>query len=309
MDRVRYGGVFWDSARWEGLELRPGDIIVATPAKSGTTWTQMICALLIFQDPDLPRPLGEISPWIDMVTRPRTEVIADLAAQRHRRFLKTHTPLDGLPLDPRVTYICVGRDPRDVALSMDRHVANLNRDQLLRLRAEAAAIEGIELPAVEPPPPSPSPPDDRERFWRWVDDDTDPTTNTSSLRSTLHQLTSFWTASEGLDVVLLHYDDLLADLEGQMRMLADHLGIAVPEERWPTLVEAATLDGMRERTSLTAPGAARSQWHDASRFFAKGTSGQWRDLLTADDLARYAARARSLAPPDLVTWVHRGPLD
>ena len=54
MDRVRYGGVFWDSARWEGLELRPGDIIVATPAKSGTTWTQMICALLIFQDPDLP---------------------------------------------------------------------------------------------------------------------------------------------------------------------------------------------------------------------------------------------------------------
>jgi hypothetical protein len=307
MDRVRYGGVFWDSARWDALELRPGDIIVATPAKSGTTWTQMICVLLIFQDPELPRPLGVISPWIDMVTRPRTEVVADLAAQRHRRVLKTHTPLDGLPLDPRVTYLCVGRDPRDVALSMDRHVANLNVDQMLRLRAEAAAIDGIELPALRPrPPPLP---DARQRFWRWVDDDTDPADSTSSLRSTLHQLTTFWTASGGLDVVLLHYDDLLADLEGQMRILAEHLGIAVPEARWPTLVEAATLDGMRQRTALAAPGATRGQWRDAGQFFAKGTSGQWRDLLTADDLDRYAARARSLAPPDLVTWVHRGPLD
>jgi len=263
--------------------------------------------LLIFQDPELPRPLGVISPWIDMVTRPRTEVVADLAAQRHRRVLKTHTPLDGLPLDPRVTYLCVGRDPRDVALSMDRHVANLNVDQMLRLRAEAAAIDGIELPALRPrPPPLP---DARQRFWRWVDDDTDPADSTSSLRSTLHQLTTFWTASGGLDVVLLHYDDLLADLEGQMRILAEHLGIAVPEARWPTLVEAATLDGMRQRTALAAPGATRGQWRDAGQFFAKGTSGQWRDLLTADDLDRYAARARSLAPPDLVTWVHRGPLD
>ena len=66
---------------------------------------------------------------------------------------------------------------------------------------------------------------------------------------------------------------------------------------------------MRQRTALAAPGATRGQWRDAGQFFAKGTSGQWRDLLTADDLDRYAARARSLAPPDLVTWVHRGPLD
>ena len=154
----------FDSTIWNDLKFRDDDIVIATYAKSGTTWTQMICVLLIFQDPELPRPLGVISPWIDMVTRPRTEVVADLAAQRHRRVLKTHTPLDGLPLDPRVTYLCVGRDPRDVALSMDRHVANLNVDQMLRLRAEAAAIDSIELPALRPrPPPLP---DARQRFWR-----------------------------------------------------------------------------------------------------------------------------------------------
>ena len=120
----RYQVSMYDSNRWDGFELRPGDIIISTPPKCGTTWTQMICALLILQEPELPLPLDTLSPWIDMVTRARTDVFADLEAQTHRRFIKTHTPLDGIPNDPAVTYICVGRDPRDVGLSMDRHIGN-----------------------------------------------------------------------------------------------------------------------------------------------------------------------------------------
>ena len=68
-------------------------------------------------------------------------------------------------------------------------------------------------------------------------------------------------------------------------------------------------DAMRRRTALTAPGATRSQWHDPAQFFHKGTSGQWHELLGPEDLARYASRAHSLAPADLVTWVHRDRLD
>src|SRR6266849_3830431 len=120
----RYEASMYDSNRWDGFELRPGDIIISTPPKCGTTWTQMICALLILQEPELPLPLDTLSPWIDMVTRARTDVFANLAAQTHRRFIKTHTPLDGIPNDPMITYICVGRDPRDVALSMDHHIDN-----------------------------------------------------------------------------------------------------------------------------------------------------------------------------------------
>src|SRR5215212_7470951 len=103
----RYEARMYDSNRWNGFELRPGDIIISTPPKCGTTWTQMICALLILQEPELPLPLDTLSPWIDMVTRARTDVFADLEAQTHRRFFKTHTPLDGIPNDPTVTYICV----------------------------------------------------------------------------------------------------------------------------------------------------------------------------------------------------------
>jgi aryl sulfotransferase len=306
MAQRRYQGIVFDSGRWDGFELRPGDIVISTPPKCGTTWTQMICALLVFQEPDLPDRLARISPWLDMVSRSRTEVVAELAAQSHRRFIKTHTPLDGLPHDPSVTYICVGRDPRDVALSMDNHRANLDIGEFLRSRAEAATVDGVELePLPQLPPAAES---GYERFWHWIDDDGDPASSSSSLRFTLWRLQTFWAAPVDLDIVLLHYDDLLEDLDGQMALVARRLGIEVPEQRWHQLVEAATLEGMRRRAEMTVPGASLRQWRDPERFFHKGTSGQWRDLLDDADLARYDERVRSLAPGDLVSWVHHGAL-
>ncbi|MDQ3886470.1 MAG: sulfotransferase domain-containing protein [Actinomycetota bacterium] len=302
---VRYRGLVYDSARWRGFTFRPGDIVISTPPKCGTTWTQMICALLVFQDSVLKQPLSALSPWLDMLSRARSDVVADLEAQRHRRFIKTHTPLDGLPLDTAVTYICVGRDPRDVALSMDNHRENLDFAAFLAARDAAAAVDGT-MP--EPVVRSPRPASQRERFWRWIDDDTPPTELASSLLRTLHHLQSFWDAPDGVDVVMLHYDDLRTDLDGQMRALADRLGMLVPEQRWPELVNAATFDEMRARAALTAPETQGGIWHDNQRFFHRGRSGQWRDLLNDDDLARYRARATAIGPADVVDWVHRGSL-
>ena len=92
----------------------------------------MQCALLLFRTPDLPAPLAKLSPWLDMNTRPLDEVRADLEAQTHRRFIKTHLPLGAVPWDERVTYLHVGRDPRDAGLSWDNHVANVDFDRLHR---------------------------------------------------------------------------------------------------------------------------------------------------------------------------------
>jgi len=98
----RYEAGMYDSSRWDGFELRPGDIISSTAPKCGTTWTRMICALLMLQEPGLPVPLDTLSPWTGMVTRARTGVFADLEARTHRRFIKTRTPLDQIPADPAV---------------------------------------------------------------------------------------------------------------------------------------------------------------------------------------------------------------
>ena len=48
----RYKNMMVDSGRWDSFKPRDGDIIISTPPKAGTTWTQMICALLIFQKTD-----------------------------------------------------------------------------------------------------------------------------------------------------------------------------------------------------------------------------------------------------------------
>src|ERR1022692_2359371 len=113
----RYQSPEEDSGRWSNFPFRDGDIVISTRSKTGTTWVQMICALLIFHAPELPAPIAQLSPWLDHLITPREEVYARLAAQQHRRFIKTHTPLDGIPLDPRATYIVTARHPLDTAVS------------------------------------------------------------------------------------------------------------------------------------------------------------------------------------------------
>ncbi len=298
---MRYHSFLSDSARWDGFALRPGDIIISPPAKCGTTWTQMICGLLIFQSPDFDRPLDLISPWLDMLTRPRADVVADLDAQSHRRFIKSHTPLDGLPAGEGVTYICVGRDPRDVVLSMSHHIANIEMEAFFSAWAKTIQADGVT--ELEPPP---TPVFGREYITGWIDDTTPLGTAHSTLAATLHHLHTFWAARERNDVILLHYDDLHADLEGEMRRLALRLGIDVPEERWPALVQAATFASMRRRAEVVVPDAQEHLWKSATEFFHKGTSGQWRDVFDAELLERYEHRARALAPPGLLAWVHHG---
>jgi len=288
-----------DSARWDGVALRDDDIIISTPSKCGTTWTQMICALLVFQDPDLPEPLTELSPWVDVETRSVDKVHAQLAAQTHRRFMKTHSPFDCIPDDPRVTYICVGRDPRDVAVSWDNHWNNINLDSVLTLRLTEGSTEGLaELMGDGPPPPIEDP---VERFWLWVDTD-EPVP--SSLRDTMQHLQTFWDRRNDDNIVLLHYADLKADLEGQMHELAARLHIDVAEEKWPALVEAARFANMKAKADTLAPQVTDNFWKGTDDFFKSGTSGQWRSFFTDADQARYEKRLATLASPDLIEWVH-----
>lgn len=304
--RVRYRSIASDNARWDGFEFRDGDIIISTPPKCGTTWTQMICALLVFRSPDFPQALDLISPWFDMLIRRREDVVADLQAQEHRRFIKSHTPLDGLPFDERVTYICVARDPRDVAMSWDNHMDNLDIPAFLTLRDRAVGLDDLAELMPEGIPVRPD--SELERFWLWVDDPTPVDQTPTGLASTLHHLTMFWLQRDRPNVVLLHYGDLQADLERQMRGLAATLGIDVPEDLWSELVCAATFEEMRRHARDVGPNNTESIWLDPTRFFNKGTSGQWRRMLGDDDLRRYEARVKELAEPDVITWVHQGPI-
>ena len=299
---VRYQNVVWDSARWEGFTFRDNDIVISTPPKSGTTWMQMICALLVFGTPEFDTDMGELSPWLDLVMQPREAVVAALEAQRHRRFIKTHTPLTGLPFDPRVTYLCIGRDPRDIGISWGNHLANMDLKEVRQARDAVGLPAGEALLPAVPPAEKTS---QRDRFRHWMLDATPVAVSGSSLRFTLHHLATFWDARDSSNVILVHFDDLKADLPGEMRRLAQRLDITVPESAWPSLERAATFEDMREHASRLVPDSGLVKL-DKKRFFHRGVSGQWAEVLGDTDLREYSAQAAELAGPDLMGWVHHG---
>jgi hypothetical protein len=298
--RPRYRSVVADSARWDGFAFRPGDLIISTPPKSGTTWTQMLCALLLFDGPEFPAPLEQISPWLDMCNRPLAEVTAALAAQPHRRLIKTHTPLDGLPQHPDVTYLVVGRDPRDVAISYEHHLANMDFAHFLAQRATAIGNDDLaELPPRREPSPDPA-----GRFRAFVMDPSPGSPPT--LASVLHHLDQAWQRRGQPNVAFFHYADFQADLPGELRRLAGVLEIPCTPERAGELAAEASLERMRERSADIAPSGWQGIWKDVRAFFRTGGSGEWRERVSPADLAAYEARVAALVSPELAAWVHGG---
>jgi hypothetical protein len=142
-----------------------------------------------------------------------------------------------------------------------------------------------------------------EALLGWIADDDDPRRNLDSLPGVLLHLSDAWARRGDPNVLLVHYDDLIADLEGQMRWLAGRLGIAVPENAWPALTQAATLKGMRDSAESIVPRPP-GVVEEAASFFRRGTSGAGREILNDEEMAGYYARAAQLAPADMLEWLH-----
>jgi aryl sulfotransferase len=253
----------------------------------------MICALLVFGTPELPEPLGRLSPWLDHLVAPREVVLERLEQQNWRRIIKTHTPLDGIPIDPRAAYIVVARHPLDMAVSLYHQGDNIDRQRLAELTG-----------ADEPSTPSRPRRDVHDWLVHWIAADADPRAEMDSLAGVLWHLSDAWRRRDEPNITLVHYDDLRADLAGQMRRLADRLGIAIEPSTWPSLVRAATFEQMRANASDLIPNAS-GVLKDETAFFRRGSSGAGRELLSEAELHVYDERVRALAAPDLLAWLHR----
>jgi aryl sulfotransferase len=288
---VRYRSDDEDSARWLEFPFRAGDIVISTRSKCGTTWMQMICALLVLQRTELPAPMRELSPWLDWLVEPRVDVFDRLERQAHRRFIKTHTPLDGVPLVPSVHYVVVAREPIDAAVSLYHQGANLDRGRIAELTGMPARVE--ERTAVD--------------AWlgEWIDWDGEPAARLDSLVGVMWHLSDAWHRRSEPNVHLVRYEDLLADLEGAMRTLAVRLRIDVPEGRWPELAEAARFESMRDRAGLVAPGP-EGVLKSRQAFFRRGVAGDGMAALDDAGRERYERRLGELGEPPLLRWLRGG---
>jgi hypothetical protein len=292
----RYQSFISDSARWSLFEPRPGDIVISTPPKCGTTLTQMLCALVLFDSAEFPGRMDDLSPWLDQRTRSDQEVLTQLEAQTHRRFIKTHTPLDGIPEWPEVTYIAVARDPRDVFVSWEHHVANIDVDHLFSAIDGAVGMDTV-LPFIGASPESME-----ERFELWLVDDGQ--MGRMSLAMVAGHIEASWDRTDRPNVELFHFEELRTDRVAAMIRLAEAFGLERSTARLEELAGAASIDRMRDRADDLAPNT-KQIFADSSRFFRSGEGGDWRSFVTPQQDTVYRQRIDELMSPELRDWLHR----
>jgi len=292
-----------DSTRWQHYQPRADDIVIATSYKSGTTWMQEIVRqLILYGQPDVPEwngvALWQVSPWLEQHRFPLEEVLTRLEAQQHRRFIKTHLALDGLPFFPQVNYIVVGRDARDVAMSMWNHYTGFTED----------VFEGMKRRFEREEDRLPPPPPDIHTFWQtWI------TRGRFAWESegypfwgNLHHAQTWWHYRHLRNILFVHYTDLKADLVGEIRRIADFLAVPLSDDALPPILEGVSLGAMREREGRLSEDMKHWWKEGAKTFFFKGTNGRWKDVLSAEEVQMYEDKAAQVLTPDCRAWLEQG---
>lgn len=291
-----------DSTRWGGYQPRAGDVVISTSYRSGTTWTQEIVRqLILWHQPNeslAQTPQMDASPWLDHPFPPVDTVLDLLEAQPHRRFIKSHLALDGLPYYPQVRYIVVGRDARDVFMSVFNFYANFSEEYLASIHDNPGRI-GLPMPRC---------PADIHQAWRdwitrgWFDWESEG----YPFWGNLHHTQSWWKYRHLENILLVHYNDLLSALPHEVQRIARFLDIPLPDEGMAAILPTLSLEAMRRNGERTLPAPAWTWKEGAQTFFFKGTNGRWRDVLTAEEVATYEETATSVLTPECRAWLEQG---
>lgn len=280
----------FDSTIWNDFKFRDDDIIIATYAKSGTTWMQQIVAQMLFNgDPDL--AVAEISPWLDLRVPPKEVKLPMVDAQTNRRIMKTHLPLDALIYSPKAKYIYIGRDGRDILWSVHNHHINANQ----------AWYEALNDTPGRVGPPIDQPTADIRRYWRdWFDGDGHP------FWSFWENLRTWWQIRTLPNILFVHFNNLKRNMPGEMRRIAKFLDIPIDESRWADILEYCSFDWMKKNAVKSVPLGGAFWDGGAETFINKGVNGRWLDTLTKEESAEYEARAVSELGPECARWLLGG---
>jgi aryl sulfotransferase len=279
-----------DSSLWNNVAFRDDDIVIASYAKSGTTWVQQIVGQLIFAG-DEAFSLQDASPLVEMRAWPEAAMLAEIEAQQHRRFLKTHLPVDTLVFSPQARYLYVARDGRDVVWRMYNHHVNATEDWYRILN---------ETPGLVGPPLGPPPESVVEYFRDWLDRDGYP------FWPFWHHVKSWWDARHLPNVLLCHFAELKADLPGSIRRIADFLAIEVDPARWDDIVHHCSFEFMKQNADRSAPAQGAYWKGGAQTFINRGTNERLKSALTPHDVERYEAAARAELGQDCARWLATG---
>lgn len=274
-ERIYSGGCIRPE-RWATWAPNRGDILVCTPSKCGTTWTQTILSMLLAGRAELPAKLPFISPWVDAdLGVPAAEVALALAEQKGRRVVKTHTPADGFPVWEGVTVISVYRHPLDVFFSLRKHTANMtdvDENSLYKWPVSRSVRAHVGNP-VEP--------DDFDK---------------DNLMCMAIHYTKTVLSDRLPDLKLFHYSDMVRDARRTVVALAKAADVDASAQVIDTITKATAFGAMKEKASDYAPVGGTGYWKSDANFFDSARSGKWNGELSEEDIAFYHERLAELIP-------------
>ncbi len=196
-----------------------------------------------------------------------------------------------------MNYIVVGRDGRDVAMSMWNHYAEFTESAYEFFNNTPERVSEPLLP-----------PHDLHDYWRnfftrgWFPWEFEG----YPFWGNLHHTQSWWAYRHLPNILFVHYNDLKADLVGEIGRIAAFLAIPLTQEALSTILPALSLEVMRDKAERLSPGM-QAMWKDGAKtFFFKGTNGRWKDLFSTEELSLYDETAAKVLTPDCRAWLERG---
>ncbi len=271
-----------DSSRWNAVKARSDDIIIATCYKAGTTLVQQIVHVLLNGDKEFDA-MRSVSPWIESrLHGPSPSVVEALPSPR---FLKTHLHPKALPWHTHWKYIYIGRDGRDVGLSLYNHIRVMAEEALAM--GEQATHHAIPVEFAV--------------FWdQWVE--------TGKPRWDFWEnVAGWWQVRHHPNVLLLHYADLVNHKPQTVERIAHFLGCQWNEEICQQVCEQSSLDYMRQ-LELAGKLGSPDKHKKKTGLVNRGGNGRWKDRLTQRQLARYQDIVAQRLEPECAEWLHKGPV-
>ena len=281
-----------DSTVWNEFQYRDDDIVINAYSKSGTTWVQQIVAQLIWMGAENIN-VSEVSPWIDCRFPSKNDRLKIVETQTHRRFIKSHLPVDTLVYSPKAKYIYIGRDGRDVLWSLYNHHQNFKKEVIRDIDS---------VPGRVGPPLGETPASVLKYFRDWLAKDGFPWWPYWT------HILSWWEIKDLPNVMLLHFSNLKSDMPGGIRRIAAFLNITIDETKWNAILEHCSFDYMKAHAAQSVPFGGSLFEGGAETFMHKGVNGRWKDVLTAQDIEHYEQTAIENLGVDCAYWLSTGML-
>jgi hypothetical protein len=233
-----------------GMEYEgsPDDIFIVTYPKSGTTWLQMIVYQLTSDGAMNFAHIDEVSPHLEEVMMPYGRKISDL--RRTPRVVKSHLHYPDIPKGPG-RYIYGVRNGLDVAVSYHHHSRKYQPGWGQRPVGEFFS----RFMAGQVP------------YGSWFE-----------------HVAGWLRNKERLNVLVVTYEELSADLEATVKRVADFCGITIDPAAMPRILERCSFAFMRQHEAKFAIKGAPSLPAPAPSgpaFIRKGQVGGWREELDA----------------------------